>query len=57
MNEPERRRTPLMAENELDRRGNVPVVEEENEEEDSAYTVEHLSAVVRPVALTMILSR
>ncbi|RYG50275.1 hypothetical protein EON66_12020 [archaeon] len=33
------------------------VVEEEEEEEDDGYTIDHLSAVVRPVAITMILSR
>ena len=28
-----------------------------DEDEDEGYTVEHLSAVIRPVALTMILAR
>lgn len=31
--------------------------EEDEDDEDPGYTVEHLSAVVRPVALTMILAR
>lgn len=31
--------------------------EEEEEEDEGGYTVDHLSAVVRPVALTMILAR
>jgi hypothetical protein len=30
---------------------------EEEAEDDTGYTVDHLSAVVRPVALTMILAR
>lgn len=33
----------------------IGVIEEE--EDDDGYTIDHLSAVVRPVALTMILSR
>ena len=33
------------------------VFEEGEEDDESGYTVEHLSAVIRPVALTMILAR
>lgn len=32
-------------------------MEEEEAEDDVGYSVDHLSAVVRPVALTMILAR
>jgi hypothetical protein len=32
-------------------------MDEDDDEEESGYTVEQLSAVVRPVALTMILAR
>lgn len=30
--------------------------EEEDDEEDSGYSLDHLSAVIRPVALTMVLA-
>ena len=37
--------------------GPSPVAEEEEDDEDDAgYSLDHLSAVIRPVALTMVLA-